>query len=73
MNLETLVNEIKNCNSCNGYGYNYFGNGEDYDFESCDCNPFSLIIDHYTGKVIDSWHFDEMMKEYNLFVAGENL
>ena len=43
--IEMLIRIIKNCNLCNGVGAHYFSNGEDYDFENCECNPYQLILD----------------------------
>ena len=43
--IEMLIRIIQNCDLCNGVGANYFSNGEDYDFENCECNPYQLILD----------------------------
>ncbi len=41
--LEYALRQIAACNFCNGRGVDYFGNGEDYDFEDCICNPYNFI------------------------------
>lgn len=34
----TLIKTLKfDCDTCNGHGYIYWGNAEDYDVEPCDC------------------------------------
>lgn len=34
-----LIETIKfDCDTCNGAGYLYWSNGEDFDVETCDCN-----------------------------------
>jgi hypothetical protein len=43
--LEYALRAIKNCDFCGGVGAHYFSNGEDYDFEDCECNPYGLILD----------------------------
>jgi len=48
--IKMLIDEILNCSTCYGKGVNYWGNGEDYDFEYCECNPYRLILD--SGEVI---------------------
>jgi hypothetical protein len=42
--MKTLYTEITTCDLCYGTGWLYFGNGEDFDTESCDCNPHQLFI-----------------------------
>jgi len=49
--LEMAVERIRNCSYCDGRGTHYWGNGEDYDFENCECNPHEIIFD-YDGEVI---------------------
>jgi hypothetical protein len=48
--MKNAIEQITNCQDCYGKGVIYWGNGEDYDFEYCDCNPLNLIIDN--GEVI---------------------
>jgi hypothetical protein len=48
--VKMLLDEILNCSDCNGQGITYWANGEDYDFEYCDCNPYRLILEN--GEVI---------------------
>ena len=43
--LKNKVDEIINCNLCNGLGYEGWANGEDWDIEWCDCNPEHIILD----------------------------
>jgi len=40
--IKTLIDEIKNCDTCYGQGWLYYGNDEMYDIEACVCNPDSL-------------------------------
>ena len=49
--MKNLLDEILNCSDCNGQGVNYWGNGEDYDFEYCDCNPYRMIIED--GEIVN--------------------
>ena len=49
--LEYAIRTIQNCDLCNGKGAHYWSNGEDYDFEDCECNPYGLIFDE-DGSVI---------------------
>jgi len=43
--LEYAIRQIANCDLCNGQGAQYWSNGEDYEFEDCECNPYGLILD----------------------------
>ena len=43
--LEYALRTIQNCDLCNGKGAHYWANGDDYDFENCECNPYELILD----------------------------
>ena len=49
--LEYALRTIENCDLCNGKGAHYCANGDDYDFENCECNPYELILDE-DGDVI---------------------
>lgn len=52
MNLVDKVNKIKNCNDCYGKGLTGWVSPDgDYDFEFCDCNPDSIILDS-SGEVV---------------------
>lgn len=68
--LEYALRIIQNCHLCNGSGMNYWSNGEDYDFESCPCNPYDLILDE--GEVI--WDNGLLSEEdLSLFNTAEAL
>jgi hypothetical protein len=41
--MKELYAEIITCDLCYGTGWLFFGNGIDYDTESCDCNPHQLF------------------------------
>ena len=34
-----MINSVMSfaCNECNGYGYLFFGDNENFDVEACDC------------------------------------
>ena len=49
--LEYALRQIANCDLCLGRGVDYFGSGDEYDFEDCICNPYGIILD-YDGEVI---------------------
>jgi hypothetical protein len=67
--LEYLIQQIQNCDLCNGQGAHYYGNGEDFfDFETCICNPYDLIIDG--GDVI---YDNGLLSEPELFSTSEAL
>ena len=51
--MKTILDEILNCSDCNGQGVNYWANGEDYDFEYCDCNPNKIILDYDKSVIYD--------------------
>ncbi len=42
--MKTLMTEIENCEQCYGQGWHFWAQGEDFDTESCDCNPHQLFI-----------------------------
>jgi len=65
--LEYAMEKIRNCDLCGGQGYNAWANGEDYDYESCDCNDYELIFDE-DGDVI--WD-NGLLNEPELLVSGE--
>ncbi len=67
--LEYALKQIRNCDFCNGKGVDYFGNGEDYDFEDCICNPYGIILDD-DGDVI--WD-NGLISEPELFRTLEAL
>ena len=44
--MKQLLDEIINCDLCNGKGWQFFGNAEEYDVESCECNPNELEVNY---------------------------
>ncbi len=50
--MKRALEEVLNCSLCYGKGITYYANGEDYDFEYCECNPYSLIIDE-DGEIVN--------------------
>ena len=66
--LEYALRTIENCDLCYGKGYHGFANGEDYDMEDCECNPYGLIIED--GEVI--WD-NGLLSEPQLFTTQEAL
>lgn len=64
--LEYALRQIANCNSCYGKGYIGWSNGEDYDMEDCECNPYSLILDE-DGSVL--WD-NGLLSEPELAIFG---
>jgi hypothetical protein len=65
--LEYALRQIAACNFCNGRGVDYFGNGEDYDFEDCLCNPYGLILDEDGSVIFDNG----LLSEPELFATME--
>lgn len=49
--LEYALRAIQNCYVCEGKGNLYWGQGEDFDCEVCECNPYELLLDN-DGDVI---------------------
>lgn len=43
--IKNALDEILNCQLCNGKGYEGWANGEDWDIDWCECNPHRLIIE----------------------------
>ena len=39
------LEQIRNCDFCGGVGALYWDNGDDYNVEDCECNPYGLILD----------------------------
>ena len=64
--LEYELRTIANCDLCYGQGYHGYANGEDYDMEDCECNPYGLIIED--GEVI--WD-NGLLSEPELFTTME--
>ena len=64
--LEYALRTIANCDLCYGKGYHGFANGEDYDVEDCECNPYGLILED--GEVI--WD-NGLLSEPELFTTME--
>jgi hypothetical protein len=52
--LEYALRQIRNCDLCNGRGADYFGSGDEYDFEDCICNPYGIILDHDGDVIYDN-------------------
>jgi len=50
--MKNLLDEILNCDLCYGKGVIGYANGEDYDFEYCECNPHALILDE-DGEIVN--------------------
>jgi hypothetical protein len=44
--MKQLLDEIINCDLCNGKGWVFFGNAKEYDVESCECNPNELEVNY---------------------------
>ena len=65
--LEYALRQISNCDLCNGKGINYWGIGDEYDFEDCICNPYGIILDD-DGDVI--WD-NGLISEPELFATME--
>lgn len=47
--IKNALDEILNCELCNGLGYEGFANGEDFDVEWCECNPNHLSVEEFAG------------------------
>jgi len=44
--MKQLLDEIINCDLCNGKGWLFAGNAIDYDVEACECNPNELEVNY---------------------------
>ena len=44
--VKQLLDEILNCDLCNGKGWQFFGNATEYDVEACECNPNELEVNY---------------------------
>lgn len=64
--LEYALRTIQNCDLCYGLGYHGYANGEDYDVEDCECNPYGLILED--GEVI---YDNGLLSEPQLFSTME--
>jgi hypothetical protein len=64
--LEYALRTIQNCDLCYGQGYHGYANGEDYDVEDCECNPYGLILEN--GEVI---YDNGLLSEPELFTTRE--
>ena len=64
--LEYALRTIQNCDLCYGQGYHGYANGEDYDVEDCECNPYGLILED--GEVI---YDNGLLSEPELFTTME--
>ena len=69
--LEYALRQIRNCDLCNGKGVDYFGSGENYDFEDCICNPYGIILDHDGDVIWDNGLLSE--SELSIFATSEAL
>lgn len=68
--LEMAIRLIENCQECNGRGYHYFGNGEDfYDAEACQCNLYDIILDEDGDVIYDNGLSSE--SELSIFATSE--
>lgn len=44
--MKAILDEIYNCQNCNGLGNICYGDGDEFfDYETCECNPYGLILD----------------------------
>jgi hypothetical protein len=41
--MKELYTQIFECDTCNGQGWQFFGNETDYDVEACECNPLGFF------------------------------
>jgi hypothetical protein len=41
--MKELYTQILECETCNGQGWEFFGNETDYDVQACDCNPLGFF------------------------------
>ena len=67
--LEYALRTIENCDLCNGMGAQYWANGDDYDFENCECNPYELILDEDGDVIWDNGLLSE--PELSIFATSE--
>ena len=67
--LEYALRTIQNCDLCNGTGAQYWANGEDYDFENCECNPYELILGEDGDVIWDNGLLSE--PELSIFATSE--
>ena len=68
--LELALRLIQNCQLCNGKGYQYWGNGEDfYDAEACECNLYEIILDDDGDVIWDNGLSTE--SELSIFATAE--
>ena len=44
--MKHALDKILNCNICLGQGHLGWANDIDFDFDSCECNPYNLIIEN---------------------------
>ena len=67
--LEYALRTIQNCDFCNGTGNLSWTNGDDYDFETCECNPYELILDENGDVLWDNGLLSE--PELSIFATSE--
>lgn len=65
--LEYALRQIASCDFCGGKGAHYYAQGEDFDFEDCDCNPYGLILDEDGDVIYDNG----LLSEPELFASME--
>ena len=65
--LEYALRQIASCDFCGGKGYHGWSNGEDYDVEDCDCNPYGIILDDDGSVIYDNG----LLSEPELFASME--
>jgi hypothetical protein len=52
--LELALRLIASCTLCEGRGYDYWSNGEDFDAEPCQCNIYDIILDDDGDVIYDN-------------------
>jgi hypothetical protein len=52
--LDYALSQIRSCDICEGKGNLYYGNGDEYDFETCICNTYDLILDDNGDVIYDN-------------------
>ena len=67
--LDLALRLIANCKLCNGRGYAYWANGEDYDTETCECNLYGIILDDDGDVIWDNGLSSE--SELSIFATAE--
>ena len=79
--IKNALDEILNCNSCNGHGYiGWADKSGNYDFEFCSCNPHHLsepvaggVMKNYTFGVwidIQAENDDDALSQYDFLTKN---